>query len=215
MTMASLRVLRSRDSHTKTRPRYAPPAIDPVRLSRPDLWNRLQAHPFDAALGSEPYSVKLAQEALWSPNYTAVVIEEYRRFLYLTQIVDWRPKPPWAVEQAWNVHLTFSRNYWDVLCPDVLGCPLHFEPTQDEVRDQPSRAYAQTLDLYAETFGVAAPPKIWGAADKAGVEVPPKLPLALYQRVSRFLTLAGIGFFCQFVSSMRIGWRHSAFWACF
>ena len=128
----------------------------------PDLWARLQAHVFDSADSAAPYSVKLARAEGWSAAYTARVIEEYRRFLYLTQVSDTQVTPCQVVDAAWHMHLTFTRDYWGALCPEVIGKPVHHQPCAGEeemprYRDQ----FAATKALYRAEFGEDPPADIW------------------------------------------------------
>ena len=129
----------------------------------PALWKRLQAHDFDAIGTAYPYFKKLASAEGWDRRYTDDVIQEYRRFLYLTQISDGQVTPSVAIDRAWHVHLTFTRNYWDRLCRDVLGGPLHHEPcagSEDMPRYQ--RQFVDTKSLYVQEFGRVPPAHIWG-----------------------------------------------------
>lgn len=137
----------------------------------PDLWKRLEAFRFDADTGSEPYSVKLARAEGWSADYTRAVIEEYRRFLYLTQVSEGPVTPSEPVDRAWHMHLTFTRSYWDELCRKVLKGPLHHDPCAG--REEMPRYEAQfdeTLALYREEFGNEPPGMVWRNEDSVGTE---------------------------------------------
>ncbi|ABD56218.1 glycine-rich domain-containing protein [Jannaschia sp. CCS1] len=134
-------------------------------MRNPELWARLQSHGFDGP-GSAPFSVKLARAERWSPAFTARVIEEYRRFLYLTQVSARQVTPSQIVDAAWHMHLTYTRDYWDVLCPDVIGKPVHHQPCAGEeemprYRDQ----FAATKALYEAEFSAEPPADIWGRED--------------------------------------------------
>ncbi|HEX7131074.1 MAG TPA: hypothetical protein VF228_00780 [Iamia sp.] len=106
---------------------------------------------------------RLARENGWSPSHAARVYDEYRRFLVLAATAPHPVTPSDAVDQAWHLHLTYTRSYWDRLCGEVLGFPLHHDPTTGTVadgalyRDQ----YRETLARYRETFGAEAPSAIW------------------------------------------------------
>lgn len=130
-------------------------------MRQPELWARLEGYTFDGP-GSAPFSVKLARAEGWSTRYTARVIEEYRRFLYLTQIGKRQITPSRIVDAAWHMHLTFTRDYWDDLCPNVIGRPIHHQPCAGEeemprYRDQ----FAATKALYEAEFGGEPPADIW------------------------------------------------------
>lgn len=126
------------------------------------LWQRIAAHPLDAPMGTAPYSVKLAQAEGWDKAYTMQVIEEYRRFVYLAQISPEQATPSAHVDRAWHMHLTFTRDYWEIFCPKVLGKALHHEPCMGE-EDMPRyrRQYAATLALYQREFGGPPNPGVW------------------------------------------------------
>lgn len=128
-----------------------------------DLWRRIAAFELDARTGSAPFSKKLAQSQKWSAAYTERAIKEYRRFVYLTQVSDIPVTPSKVVDQVWHMHLTFTQNYWDGLCGEILGKPLHHNPCEGE-EDMPRyrTQFAQTLRSYRREFGEAAPVDVWG-----------------------------------------------------
>jgi hypothetical protein len=137
-------------------------------VSPPDdpLWHRIAAHrigPDDASL---TFAARLARENRWSLPHAEAVIGEYNRFCYLAITAGHEVTPSDAVDQAWHLHLTYSRDYWQVFCPQVLGADLHHGPTRG---GSPERArfyqqYAATLAAYEATFGAAPPANIWPAA---------------------------------------------------
>ncbi len=127
------------------------------------LWRRLRAMrigPLDAALTFEK---RLARENGWSDVQAAEVMEEYRRFLYLAAVVREPITPSVAVDQAWHLHLTYSRHYRDVLCDKILGRPFHHEPTHGGSGESARfwRQYERTLAAYSSVFGSEPPPAIW------------------------------------------------------
>ncbi len=58
--------------------------------------------------------------------------------------------PSEEVDQAWHMHLTCTRSYWERLCRDLLGSPLHHCPTQGGTEESHTyRALSkQTLASY-------------------------------------------------------------------
>lgn len=127
-----------------------------------DLWHRLQAFEFDDPEAEEPFSAKLARSEAWSPEYTASVIEEYRRFVYLTQVSDKPITPSEVIDLVWHMHLTFTRSYWDGMCEGVLGAKLHHEPASGPSELSRYQAqYKETLKLYKREFGTRPPKKVW------------------------------------------------------
>ena len=137
------------------------------------LWQRLcryEIGPADAAL---TFADRLARENRWSEDFTQRVVDEYRRFCFLAMTAGHEVTPSDAVDQAWHLHLTYSRDYWQRFCPDVLQGELHHGPTAG---DRPSRTryydqYAQTLESYERAFGARPPVDIWpGAARRFGID---------------------------------------------
>ncbi|AHE56657.1 glycine-rich domain-containing protein [Sphingomonas sanxanigenens] len=114
------------------------------------------------------FADRLARENGWSGAFAAQVMTEYRRFLFLAATADHAVTPSDAVDQAWHLHLAYSRHYWDELCGRILGRPLHHGPTAGgdhedrRYRDQ----YQATLDAYRTAFGAAPPPDIWPPVDE-------------------------------------------------
>lgn len=132
------------------------------------LWHRIAAHtigPPDAPL---TFAARLARENRWQAAHAERVIGEYRRFCYLAVTVGEEMTPSDAVDQAWHLHLTYSRDYWQVFCPKVLGADLHHGPTRGggQERDRFYRQYAATLAAYEAAFGEAPPGDIWPAAHR-------------------------------------------------
>ena len=131
-------------------------------MQDPSLWARLEAFSFDAPTGSKPYSRKLQEAEGWSRAHTRKVIEEYRRFLYLTQVSPAEATPSEPVDRAWHLHLTYTRSYWEDLCGSVLRQPLHHEPGKgEEDRRRYREQYVATRHLYRKEFGRTPPMAIW------------------------------------------------------
>jgi len=130
------------------------------------VWASLSRYtigPEDAAL---PFAARLARENGWSAAYSSRVIEEYKRFCFLAVTGDREVTPSDAVDQAWHLHLTYSRDYWERFCPEILSCQLHHGPTAGggTERHRYFEQYAGTLKRYEEVFAALAPPDIWPGA---------------------------------------------------
>ena len=136
------------------------PALDPVN---DPLWQRIEAHRFDDPDSDLSFTARLARENGWKADYAERVVEEYKRFVYLAMRAGHEVTPSDDVDQAWHLHLTYSRNYWDVFCKDVLGTPLHHGPTQGG-RDEAEKywdQYRQTRESYMALSGDRPPADIW------------------------------------------------------
>lgn len=112
---------------------------------------------------SRSFEQALAEETGWSEDRARAVSREYRRFLYLAAVSGVEVTPSVQVDRAWHLHLCYTRHYWDVLCRQIVGRPLHDGPSAGgAAEDARYRAqYAVTLALYQSTFGEPAPDTIW------------------------------------------------------
>lgn len=111
---------------------------------------------------------RLAQENGWSRRHADRVYDEYRRFLWLAVSGDRPVTPSDAVDQAWHLHLTYTRSYWDRLCGTVLERPLHHGPTGGTAADDARyrEQYRSTLERYRAEFGVEPPAAIWPSVEE-------------------------------------------------
>jgi len=136
------------------------PAIDPAN---DPLWQKIEAHQFDDPDAELSFAARLARENGWKPDYASRVVEEYKRFVYLAIRAGHEVTPSDAVDQAWHLHLTYSKNYWDDFCKNVLGASLHHGPTQggqDEAEKYWDQ-YRQTRKSYKAMSGDRPPADIW------------------------------------------------------
>ncbi|MEG3180927.1 glycine-rich domain-containing protein [Sphingomonas sp. LT1P40] len=146
----------------------------PATTAGHPVWQRIrhyQIGPPEAALS---FTARLARENGWSATMAARVIDEYRRFAFLAVTGDTQITPSDAVDQAWHLHLTYTRDYWERFCPEVLGTPLHHGPTAGGAEEQHRffRQYADTLARYEAAFGAPPPSDIWPAAARRLLDDP-------------------------------------------
>lgn len=128
-------------------------------------WNSLCSLDFDAAAVVFPFSARLARENRWPRTFAARAIDEYRKFCFLAVHAGHPVTPSDEVDQVWHLHLTYSRHYWDTLCRDALGTPLHHGPTEGGAAEDCKFHgwYENTLASYRRYFG--EPPKdLWPSA---------------------------------------------------
>ncbi|MEY4909591.1 MAG: hypothetical protein RL260_3309 [Pseudomonadota bacterium] len=148
-----------------------------MRLTDPAataLWARLQAFELDPPGLTRTVSDRIAEDNRWTATHTRRAVEEYRRFLLLTQVAGRPVSPSAAVDVVWHTHLLYSRDYWGRLCGEVLGVPLHHDPNPGGVLENIRHGdqYRDTLDDYARVFGEAPPADLWPSASAVPV---PKL----------------------------------------
>ncbi|MCL9998443.1 MAG: hypothetical protein NBV68_03600 [Erythrobacter sp.] len=162
------------------------------------LWQRIADHLIGPADASLSFAARLARENRWSLAHAERVIGEYKRFCYLAMTAGHEVTPSDAVDQAWHLHLTYSRDYWQNFCARVLGADLHHGPTQGGPveRDRFYHQYAATLAAYESAFGSAPPGDIWPGAhrrfavDPRGVRINLWRDIVLHRRVALALGLS-------------------------
>ena len=161
------------------------------------LWQRIADHRIGPPDASLSFAARLARENRWDIVHAERVIGEYKRVCYLAMTAGREVTPSDAVDQAWHLHLTYSRDYWQVFCAQVLGGEFHHGPTQGGPveRDRFYHQYAATLAVYEAAFGTPPPSDIWPAAgrrftvDPEGVRVNHSDVLILSRRVALALGL--------------------------
>ncbi|MEM6978483.1 MAG: TIGR04222 domain-containing membrane protein [Planctomycetota bacterium] len=128
-----------------------------------DFAARVEAFEMDAGDPVFSFADRLARENNWTIEFADDVITEYKRFCILAMRAGHPVTPSEFVDQAWHLHLTHTRSYWDRFCQQTLGKPLHHDPTAggssegDKFRDW----YAETLKSYDAFFGQPPPADIW------------------------------------------------------
>ena len=173
-------------------------------LHDPELWQRVAAHDLDADAPPGWFAGRLAREHGWSLRRANRVVEEYRRYAYLTCIAGHVVVPSEAVDAAWHQHLLDTAPYWDDFCKRTLRRPLHHRPSKGNVGDRQRHVelYERTLATYEREFGHKPPPDLWPPASQrfgrdlhqrkvqlSDVWVVPKRPVL---RVAATLTLTGL-----------------------
>jgi uncharacterized protein (TIGR04222 family) len=140
-------------------------ASAPRRAPQPELWNRLVALDLDGT-AALPFSRRLARDNGWPAAFAERVVLEYKKFVYLAATCGHPVTPSDEVDQAWHLHLVYTRSYWDELCGQVLGFALHHGPTQGGAAEGHKFQdwYAATRQSYEAAFGEAPPADIWPPA---------------------------------------------------
>jgi uncharacterized protein (TIGR04222 family) len=138
-----------------------------VTPAHADLYRRLLAFDFDEPGQALSFAARLAREQGWPSALARRAVVEYLRFVFLARVAGRPVCPSEQIDQVWHLHLTHTRSYWDRLCGEVLGTPLHHDPSRggpDEAAKH-WRMYADTLDAYREHFGAEPPADLWPAPD--------------------------------------------------
>ncbi len=126
------------------------------------------------------FEARLARENGWDLAQAVVVVNEYRKFLFLMLHAGHPVTPSDQVDQAWHLHLIYTDSYWNNLCGRIAGRPLHHGPTAGGGNEQEKFTdwYARTKDSYRRFFGQEPPTDVWPNAEtRFGEDV-------LFQRVN-------------------------------
>ena len=131
-------------------------------VAQDDLWFRLSQVSLDVEGAAFPFSSRLARDNGWSEDFAVRVIEEYRRFAYLAVTGAEGMTHSDAVDQAWHLHLTYTRHYWGEWTA-ALGTELHHGPTKGGhlEAERFEGNYLRTLTRYRDVFEQAPPKDIW------------------------------------------------------
>jgi hypothetical protein len=143
------------------------------------LWARLETMEIDPPDATTRFHHRLKQYNKWTDEFAGRVTKEYRRFLYLAARARHPVTPSDTVDQAWHLHLIYTRHYSEELCGKILGLQLHHEPSAGGAVESSKfeRQYEQTIESYQAAFGEAPPADIW----------PVRKPAKLGTRGKKFL----------------------------
>lgn len=113
------------------------------------------------------FSDKLAKENGWTLEYTLRVIQEYKKFMFLICTTNQVCCPSEPVDQAWHLHLLYTENYWEDFCDRTLEQRINHGPSRGGRNETLKYVdmYNNTLRIYEEAFGYAAPEDIWHSAE--------------------------------------------------
>lgn len=132
------------------------------------LWNNIKSFNLDDDQSSFTFSARLARENGWTADYTARVIEEYKKFIFLCCVSPKGVTPSDAVDQAWHLHLTYTKSYWVDLCQNTLHKEIHHNPTKggNSEAEKFDDYYTDSFKLYQDSFGTEPPADIWPDNEK-------------------------------------------------
>ncbi len=134
-----------------------------MNYTNPELLARIEAFAIDAPGVALSFTARLARENGWSAAYAARVVTEYKRFVYLAMQAGHPVTPSEDVDQAWHLHMVYTRSYWTKFCGEILPRPLHHDPTAGGASEGAKFHdwYARTLESYEREFGSAPPDDVW------------------------------------------------------
>ena len=175
------------------------------------LWTKLASFQIDDSDAIQTFEARLAKEQNWTLAYSRRVIDEYKRFVFLCAASGHGCTPSQDVDEAWHLHLAYTKSYWDRMCGEVLGKPLHHNPSKGGPEEDQKHGnwYQRTHDSYRELFGVEPPADIWPTGSRPKPETLPvidywKLPKRPTLIAATIATAAILGGCTQEDSSMMI-----------
>ncbi len=132
------------------------------------LWTKISSFKFDDEDSSFKFSHRLARENGWTISYSKNVLEEYKKFIFLCCISKTGVTPSDQVDQAWHLHLTYTKSYWVDLCRETLEKEIHHNPTKGGHSEGKKfdDFYTATIKLYKDKFKADPPKTIWPDNEK-------------------------------------------------
>lgn len=129
---------------------------------------RILAFELDEEGAQLPFTSRLAREQDWTHVFAGRVVMEYKRFVVLAMLAGHPVTPSEEVDQAWHLHMVYTKSYWNGLCRDVLGRDLHHTPTTGGAaeNDKFEDWYRATLESYIRIFLSDPPRDIWPATNE-------------------------------------------------
>jgi hypothetical protein len=134
-----------------------------MSLKEQVLWDKIRNFSFDREGIAFTFSMRLARDNGWSRGYALRVVEEYKKFLFLCCVAQHGVTPSDSVDQAWHLHLTYTKSYWTDLCANTLEKEIHHNPTEGGKQEafKFDSFYTETSQLYKIKFGEDQPGDIW------------------------------------------------------
>jgi hypothetical protein len=132
------------------------------------LYQRICEYSPDDGQSAFTFTKRLARDNGWSWKYAERVIEEYKKFMFLAVVADHPVTPSEHVDQAWHLHLIYTRSYWDDFCGQVLGTPIHHGPTKggSDEKIKFCDLYERTKASYQRLLQETPPADIWPDAEQ-------------------------------------------------
>ncbi len=124
--------------------------MTPTKKDR-QLWHRLEGYSFHERPLTRSLVDRLEEETGHSVDVCYILVEEYRRFMYLVGSTGETLAPSPIVNVVWRMHAEDTKAYFDDFCPRVIGRTIHHPVDLPPFQDDP--AYLRTLDFYTEEFG--------------------------------------------------------------
>ena len=136
-----------------------------MNLQEQKTWQTLQNLAIDDKCASFKFSDRLARENGWSKKFALQCIEEYKKFVFLAKHAGHPVTPSLEVDEAWHLHMIYTRSYWEEMCKEI-EFQLHHGPTKGGKAEDVKFTdwYAKTKDSYRKFFG-EPPSAFWPSSE--------------------------------------------------
>ncbi|MFO8127477.1 glycine-rich domain-containing protein [Yoonia sp.] len=124
--------------------------MKPTKKDRP-LWHRLEGYSFHERPLTRSLVARLEEETGHSVDVCYILVEEYRRFIFLVGSTGETLAPSPIVDVVWQMHAEDKKAYFEDFCLRVIGRTIHHPGDLPPFQDDPD--YLRTLDYYTEEFG--------------------------------------------------------------
>ncbi|MGZ5281894.1 MAG: glycine-rich domain-containing protein [Bacteroidia bacterium] len=133
-----------------------------------EVWQKIKDFELDEPGISYSFTDRLAKENNWKLAFALRAVNEYKKFIFLVAISPNPLSPPPIIDQVWHLHLLYTKSYWVDLCENILGKPIHHNPTKGgaEEKDKFAEWYNYTIAFYKEIFKTEPPQDIWSIYTK-------------------------------------------------
>ena len=136
-------------------------------MTNKNFWNKIDSFCIDDDKSSFPFSVRLQTENKWTYKFTFRVIQEYKKFIYLASISNKKVSPSKYIDEAWHLHLLYTKSYWEDFMSDTIGIKIHHEPSKGIEEDSKFISiFNDTIHLYEKEFKSTPPIDIWFTSEQ-------------------------------------------------
>ena len=137
------------------------------------LWEKITQFKIDDENSDFTFSKRLARENNWSLEYSKKVIDEYKKFIFLCCVTKTGVTPSDQVDQAWHLHLTYTKSYWIDFCKNTLEKEIHHNPTKGGKSEATKfdDFYSKTKEDYKTLFEKEPPIEIWPSNENRFSEI--------------------------------------------
>jgi len=129
-------------------------------------WETLKNLAIDDPQAQFKFSDRLARENNWTKQFAMGAIEEYKKFVFLAKHAGHPVTPSIEVDEAWHLHMIYTRSYWNEMCKEI-DFQLHHGPTKGGKAENEKFTdwYTKTKESYKKYFG-APPVEYWPSAQE-------------------------------------------------